>query len=255
MVRKGLADLVSRLARIEGVDDLSMSTNALLLKDQADAMYAAGVRRLNVSLDSLRPERFSSITRGGNLHDVLDGLAKARQAGFEPIKINMLVMKGINDDEVVDLARFCIANDFALRFIETMPMGSSGREAFNHYLDLGVVRAQLDEHFALIPSVMAGGGPARYVRVQGTDTHIGFITPLSQHFCATCNRVRLSADGTLHLCLGNSHNVALRPHLRDGISDDGLQALLTEALALKPWQHNFGEEPDCMNRSMATTGG
>ncbi|WP_319529864.1 GTP 3',8-cyclase MoaA [uncultured Cohaesibacter sp.] len=255
LVRKGLPDLITRLTAIPGIRDLSMSTNAMLLGKLAETIYKAGVSRLNVSLDTLKQSRFSEISRGGKLEDVLSGLASARQAGFEPIKINMLVMKGINDDEAVDLASFCIANGFALRFIETMPMGASGQEAYGHYLDLSVIRDQLAERFDLVPSVMAGGGPARYFRVNGTETHIGFITPLSQHFCATCNRVRMSADGTLHLCLGNSHNMALRPHLRDGISDSGLRDLLIEALAMKPWQHNFEDQPNHMARSMATTGG
>ena len=186
---------------------------------------------------------------------MLTGLQKSKQVGFEPIKINMLLMKGINDDEIIDLATFCLEHNFALRFIETMPIGASGREAYQHFLNLDVVRETLARHFDLIPSVMAGGGPARYVRVNGTDTHFGFITPLSQHFCATCNRVRLSADGTLHLCLGNSHNFALRPHLRQGISDQGLKDLILEALKLKPWQHNFADSPDQVARNMAMTGG
>ena len=255
LVRKNVVDLVGRLAALPGIDDLSMSTNALLLADKAGEIFDAGVERLNVSLDTLKEDRFRQITHGGEIGSVLTGLQKAKLAGFDPIKINMLVMKGINDDEIIDMAVYCLENSFALRFIETMPIGANGRKAYQHYLSLETVRETLANHFDLIPSLMPGGGPARYVRVRGTDTHFGFITPLSQHFCATCNRVRLAVDGTLHLCLGNSHNFELRPHLRSGISHDGLKQLILEALARKPRQHNFVEDPDSVDRAMSATGG
>ena len=255
LVRKGLASFARQLADIPGIEDLSLSTNGALLGQHAQKLFDAGVRRLNVSLDTVRDGRFAVIARRGSLRTVLDGLHVAKQAGFSPIKINMLVMRGVNEDEVIDMARYCIDNQFALRFLETMPVGASGRQAYDHFIDLKDVRQSLAKHFKLVPSIMPGGGPARYVRVEGSDVHFGFITPLSQHFCATCNRVRLTAEGTLHLCLGNSNNFELRPHLRDGISDDGLKDLLHEALALKPWQHNFEEEPDHVGRAMSVTGG
>lgn len=255
LVRSGVAGLAQRLAAISGIEDLSLSTNALLLESCAMDLFDAGVRRLNVSLDSLREDRFREITRGGDLEKVLRGLQKAKKAGFTAIKINMLVMKGINDDEILDLADYCLSNQFTLRFIEAMPMGPSGREAYERYLSLDIVRDLLKRHFDLLDGVMPGGGPARYLRIQGTDHHFGFITPLSQHFCATCNRVRLAVDGTLHLCLGNTHTYPLRPLLRDGIDDDGLQNALVEALALKPMQHNFESDPDHIARAMSMTGG
>jgi cyclic pyranopterin phosphate synthase len=255
LVRRGIEDLAARLKAIPGIDDLSLSTNALLLEDKAPALRKAGIGRLNVSLDSLRPERFRDITHGGELASTLAGLAAAKAVGFAPIKINMLVMKGINDDEVNDIVDYCLDRGFTLRFIETMPVGPGGREAYAHYLGLDEVREQLAQRFELIPGVMPGGGPARYVRIAGSDLHIGFITPLSQHFCATCNRLRLAADGTLHLCLGNSHNFALRSSLRAGIGDEELRTLLIEALALKPRQHNFSEAPDKVDRVMSATGG
>lgn len=255
LVRRGIEELAAGLRAIPGIDDLSLSTNALLLAEKAAALRAAGVTRLNVSLDSLRPDRFRTITHGGDLAATLAGLAAAQRAGFAPIKINMLAMKGINDDEIDAVVDYCLEQGFTLRFIETMPVGPGGRAAYAHYLSLEEVRAQLARRFDLIPGAMPGGGPARYVRVAGSDLHIGFITPLSQHFCATCNRLRLAADGTLHLCLGNSHNFALREPLRAGVSDAELRAMLVEALALKPRQHNFGEEPDRVARTMSATGG
>jgi len=179
----------------------------------------------------------------------------AKAAGFSPIKLNMLALKGINDDEFEAMVEFCLEHDFTLRFIETMPVGSTGRNASEHYMDLAVVKQQLSQRFELIPGVMPGGGPARYVQVKGTDLRIGFITPISQHFCATCNRVRLSVDGTLYLCLGQDHKFELRPLLRQGISDAGLQDAIIEALALKPERHEFRDKPGQVVRFMSMTGG
>ena len=255
LMRKGLPGFAKQLSDIPGIDDLSLSTNGALLGLHAKALYASGVRRLNVSLDSLREDRFGAIARRGSLSSILDGLKIAKQVGFKPIKINMLVLRGINDDEVIDMANFCLEHGFALRFLETMPVGACGREATSRYISLEEVRARLDQHFDLVPSIMPGGGPARYVKVENTDVHFGFITPMSQHFCATCNRVRLTAEGTLHLCLGNSHNVELRPHIRQGISDSGLESLLLEALARKPLHHNFSDQSADVKRPMSRTGG
>ncbi len=254
LVRKGLPHLVGRLADLPGVDDLSLSTNATLLARHAQSLQQAGITRINVSLDSLRPERFKEIT-GGRLAPVLEGLMAAKAAGFAPIKLNMLALRGINDDEFEAMVEFCLEHGFTLRFIETMPVGSTGRHASEHYLDLQVVKQRLAQRFELIPGVMPGGGPARYVRVRGTDLRIGFITPISQHFCETCNRVRLAVDGTLYLCLGQDHKYELRPLLRQGISDAGLKEAILEALTLKPERHEFKEHPGQVVRFMSMTGG
>lgn len=254
LVRKNLSELVQRIRQLPGVEDLSLSTNATLLAQQARALHAAGVSRLNVSLDSLNPERFREIT-GSQLQPVLDGLMAAKAAGFSPIKINMLALKGINDDEFEDMVEYCIAHDFTLRFIETMPVGDTGVKAGDHYLNLSEVKTRLAQRFDLIPGVMPGGGPARYVRVKGTELRIGFITPISQHFCETCNRVRLSVDGTLYLCLGQEHKYELRPLLRQGISDDGLKNAIIEAIAIKPEKHEFLDHPGQIVRFMSMTGG
>ncbi len=254
LVRKNLPALVTRLSGIPGIEDLSLSTNAVRLSRHATALKAAGISRINVSLDSLRADRFKDITRG-NLDKVIDGLMSARQAGFTPIKINMVIMKGINDDEIEDMIEFCIEHDFALRFIETMPVGNTGRDASSHYLSLQDVESRLAERYELIPGVMPGGGPARYVQVAGTELRIGFITPISQHFCETCNRVRLAVDGTLYLCLGQEHKFEFRPLLRAGISDSELQDAARAAIALKPERHEFREKPQQVVRFMSRTGG
>ncbi|VAW79265.1 Cyclic pyranopterin phosphate synthase (MoaA) [hydrothermal vent metagenome] len=254
LVRQNLPQLAARLSSLPGIEDLSLSTNATRLAKQAEALKASGISRINVSLDTLNTGRFKAITQG-KLDKVLNGLMAAREAGFKPIKINMVVMAGVNDDEVEDMVNFCIEHDFTLRFIETMPIGETGLSASRHYVNLQTVRRQLEQRFELLPGVMPGGGPARYVRVAGTELRIGFITPISQHFCESCNRVRLSVDGTLYLCLGQNDKVELRPLLRNGISDSELEDAIRDAIALKPERHEFGEKPEQVVRFMSVTGG
>jgi cyclic pyranopterin phosphate synthase len=254
LVRKGLPELAARLGALPGINDLSLSTNAVLLEKHARALFDAGISRINVSLDSLRADRFKQIT-GGELAPVLRGLKAAHAAGFAPVKINMVAMKGINDDEFEAMVEFCLEHDFTLRFIETMPIGSTGVKASDHYINLQHVKQTLAERFDLIPGVMPGGGPARYMQVKNTDLRIGFITPISQHFCETCNRVRLSVDGTLYMCLGQEDKLALRPLLRDGISDEELRQTIVRAIALKPEKHDFNDQPGQVVRFMSMTGG
>ncbi|MCK9531676.1 MAG: GTP 3',8-cyclase MoaA [Gammaproteobacteria bacterium] len=255
LVRHDLPQLAAQLAALPGIEDLSLSTNAVQLERHAAELHRAGVTRLNVSLDTLDGERFHTITGGGRLDKVLAGLMAAKQAGFAPVKINMVVMKGVNDDEVEAMVDFCIEHDFTLRFIETMPMGDTGRDAANRYVDLREVRERLERRYTLLPGVMPGGGPANYMRVAGTELRIGFITPISQHFCETCNRVRLSVDGTLYMCLGQEHAFELRPLLRAGADAEALKAAILEAIALKPARHEFTEKPSQVMRFMSKTGG
>jgi len=254
LVRKDLCELTARLSKLPRLEDLSLSTNASLLSQKAERLRQTGITRINVSLDTLKPKRFKEIN-GGRLSDTLDGLMAAKEAGFALIKINMVAMKGINDDEFEDMVRFCLKHDFTLRFIETMPISAAGRKGSEHFLDLHSVETRLQKSFEFTPSVMPGGGPARYVRVNGTDLRIGFITPISQHFCETCNRVRLTASGTLFLCLGHEHKVELREQLRDGLSDEELKQCLVDALTLKPERHYFEEKPSQVVRFMAKIGG
>ena len=254
LVRNNFPDLVHKITSIPELTDLSLSTNATRLKKQAADLKQAGIERINVSLDTLSPNKFKDITQG-KIEKVLDGLQAAKQAGIQPIKINMVVMKGVNDDEVHDMVHYCIENNFTLRFIETMPMGDTGREASDQYLSLQTVKEQLAKEFELIPTQMKGGGPARYYHIGNTDVNIGFITPISQHFCETCNRVRLTVDGTLHLCLGQEHSYPLRELLRSGISDTELEQHIIKAIALKPENHEFSENPSKLVRFMSQTGG
>jgi cyclic pyranopterin phosphate synthase len=253
LLRPQLADLAGRLSSINGIEDLSMSTNAVKLARHADELHAAGVERLNISLDSLDADTFREIS-GGKLQKVIDGIMAAKEAGFSPIKINMVVMKGINDHEVGDMLSFCQEHGFILRLIETMPMGATGQEATKLFVSLQDVKKELEKQFELVPTITKGAGPARYFSTPD-GTKIGFITPISQHFCETCNRVRLGVDGVLYLCLGQEHSYPLKPVLRSGVSDEELKEHLIKALALKPAKHEFTTKPDQIIRIMSVTGG
>jgi cyclic pyranopterin phosphate synthase len=254
LVRRDCLEIARRIGALPGIDDLSLSTNASHLAAHAPTLRQAGVGRINVSLDSLDPARFRSIT-GGSLGRVLAGLMAAKQAGLAPIKLNMVVLRGINDQEIGAMVEFCLEHGFTLRFIEAMPMGDSGRSARDHYLDLREVRETLARHYPLEPAVMPGGGPASYVRVADTELRIGFITPISQHFCETCNRVRLSVEGTLYLCLGQQDKLELRPLLRAGADYQTLREAVAAAIRRKPARHEFQEHPEKVVRVMALTGG
>lgn len=254
LMRRDLPRLAARLAALPGLADLSLSSNCTRMAELAEPLYRAGIKRLNVSLDSLRPEVFREIT-GGDLARVLRGIETARHAGFAPIRVNTVVLGGTNDTEIESILTFCAERGFTLRLIETMPVGATGRGALGRYVDLRGIKQRLERRFELIPDLLPGGGPARYYRLGGTETRIGFITPLSQHFCESCNRVRLTVDGTLHLCLGQEHRYPLRPLLRAGIGDDDLLDHLRRAIALKPERHEFNERPGKVVRFMAQTGG
>ena len=256
LVRRNLPALAARLAALPGIEDLSLSTNGTRLARFAGLLHEAGIRRLNLSLDSLDADRYRELTGGGRLGQVLDGLRAARDVGMQPIKINMVVLGGVNDDEVPRLVEFCAAGGYILRLIEPMPIGSAGRSAARHYVGLDTIEERLARHYRLIPDHdVVGGGPARYLRVAGTGLQIGLITPISQHFCATCNRVRLTVDGTLLTCLGQEHSVALRPLLRSGADDMDVEAAVRAAVAAKPARHEFREQPEKVLRLMASTGG
>lgn len=254
LVRRDIVELAERLCALPGIQDLSLSTNASHLAPYARALHKAGVSRINVSLDSLDPTIFRQITQG-ELGLVLAGLQAAKEAGFQPIKINMVVMRDLNLGEVGDMVDFCIAHGFTLRFIETMPVGAAGQKARDRYVSLSEVRRMLEQRFELEPATMSGAGPADYARIRGTDLKIGFITPISQHFCERCNRVRLSSEGTLYLCLGQGDRLELRPMLREGASDADIKAAILDGISHKPERHEFDTNPENIARVMSLTGG
>lgn len=252
LLRRHVDELARRIAQIPGIEDLSLSTNATQLAGMAERLKAAGVTRLNVSLDSLDPETVKRINGRPVLDDILAGLAAARAAGFAPIKLNMVVMRD-NAHEVDAMVEFCLTHGYVLRLIELMPMGDTARRM--GYVDLQPIKRALQTRFGLVDTVMPGGGPARYLGTPDGRFTVGFITPLSQHFCATCNRVRLTVDGQLHLCLGQEARVDFRSLLRAGASDQVLAEAVHQALALKPERHEFVERPEKLIRFMNSTGG
>lgn len=254
LLRRHLPDLARRLKKLPGLSDLSLSTNGTQLVKHAEALYEAGVRRLNISMDTLSRDCMIQITGRDSMSDVMAGLDIAQAVGFSPIKLNMVVMPEVNLSEVQSMAEFCISRGLILRLIETMPVGSTGLSS--GYTPLGPVIDTLRENLDLIPEIkVMGGGPARYWRTRDGGGQIGFITPMSQHFCETCNRLRMSVDGTIYLCLGEDKKVELRPHLRNGATDEDIEEILRQAIELKPERHLFNEMPEKIVRFMSQTGG
>jgi cyclic pyranopterin phosphate synthase len=269
LVRKGLPDLVGRLGRLlgpgsdgsgpdgPGLSELTLTTNGSQLARHAHTLAAAGIRRINVSLDTLDPARFRAITRTGTLAPVLEGIAAATEAGLA-VKINMVALNGLNDDEILPMAAWCAAHGHDLTFIETMPLGAIEEDRTDRYLPLTEVRRRLEARYTLTPSPERTGGPARYVRVAETGQRLGFITPLTHNFCESCNRVRVTATGTLFMCLGQDDRVELRDLLRAG-GPAALDSALDRAMQLKPRGHDFVIErraaPPAVARHMSLTGG
>ncbi|WP_069864060.1 GTP 3',8-cyclase MoaA [Pseudomonas citronellolis] len=258
LVRKGLTSLLARLGARPELEDLAITSNGSQLAGRAAELRAAGVRRLNISLDSLRRERFAAFTRSDRLPQVLAGIEAARAAGFERIKLNCVVQKGRNDDEVCELVEYALARGLDISFIEEMPLGSiSSHDRAQTLCSSDEVRARLAEHWQLTPSLERSGGPSRYYRVDGMPSRIGFISPHSHNFCGDCNRVRVTAEGKLVLCLGHEGALDLRQLLRSHPGDGArLRAALVEALQLKPQRHHFdAAEQVQVLRFMSMTGG
>ncbi|MDE2427222.1 MAG: GTP 3',8-cyclase MoaA [Burkholderiales bacterium] len=254
LLRRHLPQLVQTLAGLPGLHDISLSTNATQLHKHAVSLRQAGVSRINVSLDSLDKACMEQITGRDSFGSIMAGLQAGKQAGFDPIKLNMVLMRGINDHEIMRMAEYCFKEGFILRLIEAMPMGDTGRQS--QYMDVNPVREQLIQAFNLVPAAEElGGGPARYWSTADGSGTVGFISPISQHFCASCNRVRLSVDGTLYMCLGQEEKCELRPLLRAGASDTELEAAIRAAIELKPERHEFTTQRHKIIRFMSQTGG
>jgi cyclic pyranopterin phosphate synthase len=254
LVRAGLPRLVEMLAKIEAIDDISLTTNGALLGRYAGELKSAGLRRVNVSLDTLKPDRFKLITRqGSNLGEVLEGIEAARAVGLNPVKLNMVVMAGINDDELPDFAARTISEGWHVRFIELMPLVG---DATPRFIPASEMRRRLEPMGELTPCLPGmGNGPARYFRLPQAKGTVGFITPISEHFCFQCNRMRLTADGRLRPCLLSDYEVDLRQPLRRGISSAGLKKLFKEAVANKPQRHQLAEGYVPKQRPFSQVGG
>lgn len=261
LVRRDIMTLIERLGqRIKPgqLEELTLTTNGSQLQKFAEPLFAAGVRRINVSLDSLRADRFKAITRRGDLDQVLDGIFAAKAAGIK-IKLNTVALKGVNDDEFDAMIRFCGEHGFDQTFIEVMPMGEVDGDRYDQYLSLAEVEARLRQSWHLTPLPDRTGGPARYLRVAETGGRIGLITPLSHNFCESCNRVRVTCTGTLYMCLGQNDAADLRTPLRSSSDNQPLIAAIREAIDRKPKGHDFmidrQNRPAAVARHMSVTGG
>jgi len=257
LARKGLADLVGMLRAIPGLEELTMTTNGTLLAAQAQALAEAGLNRVNISLDTLRPDRFRRISRLGELRDVLAGIEAAEEAGLVPIKLNTVVMRGLNDDEVAELARLTLEHPWHVRFIELMPSGSGVPWEQDSCVPASEVRQRIETALGPLSSARgpSGNGPARTFQVQKGLGTVGFITPWSQHFCPSCNRLRLTADGRLRPCLLSEVEVDLRGPLRSGAGEAELRRLIQRAVELKPMGHHVEELGGPRGRAMSEIGG
>ena len=258
LVRKGALALLQNIGRIDGLTELVITTNGSQLETMAASLQQAGVKRVNISLDTLDADKFKAITRTGDLHRVLRGIEAAKTAGFERIKINAVVLKDRNHLEVNDLVRFAVDNGIDISFIEEMPLGVVTRHnrADAHYSS-DLIKADLARNFVLVASPEKTGGPSNYFTVAGSQSRVGFISPHSENFCSTCNRVRLTVEGRLLLCLGNEHSVDLKQIVRNNPGDmTALKQAILDAMAIKPEKHEFNiHEQPVILRYMNMTGG
>ena len=258
LIRRGVEELFAGLGKLPGLDTLALTTNGSHLLEQAAGLRAAGVRSINISLDSLNPTRFEAITRIGKLSTVLEGIDAAIASGFERIRLNAVILNGLNHDEVVTLTHFALSKQIHIAFIEEMPLGQvnlGGKQL--EYVSSDSIKSELETHFELQPLVSRdSSGPSRDYLIAGSQTQVGFISPHSHNFCAECNRLRVSAEGRLLMCLGNEESIDLRDLLRSGRSDDEIKSTIIDSLAIKPERHVFDrpDEPQIV-RFMNATGG
>ena len=257
LVRKGIVQLARHLGEMDDLNELAMTTNGVLLKEFAKPLADAGVSRLNVSIDSLKPDQFKSMTRFGELDDVIGGIEAATKAGFKRIKLNAVILEGVNDDELVDLARFALDRELDISFIEEMPLGHIDSHQRNQTATASrKLREQLDCVFGLMPSSKTTGGPSRYWKPREYENLIGFISPMTENFCDSCNRVRLTTEGQLLLCLGNEHSADLKALVRRYPGDsERLKQGILEAISRKPERHYFDPNQTEIVRFMNATGG
>jgi len=261
LVRRGIMTLVSSLSRhltSGALKELTLTTNGSQLQKYAAELKANGIRRINISLDTLNADRFRAITRWGDLENVMDGIEAAQAQGLD-IKINAVALKGVNEDEIVNLLEWAHGRGMDLTVIEVMPLGDVDESRLDQYLPLSIVRARLAERFTLEDIDYRTGGPARYVRVKETGGRLGFITPLTHNFCESCNRVRITCTGTLYMCLGQNDAADLRSPLRASESNEFLYSAIDEAIARKPKGHDFVIDrrhlQPALPRHMSMTGG
>jgi cyclic pyranopterin phosphate synthase len=258
LIRRGVSELFEGLGSLAGLDTLALTTNGSHLADSGHALRNAGVNSVNISLDSLQSDRFKTITRIGDLDTVLRGIDRAIECGFERIRLNAVILDGLNRDEVVPLTQYALDKNIHIAFIEEMPLGQvnvGGKPLA--YVSSDALQKELAEHFSLLPMTASDtAGPARDFLIAGSQTQVGFISPHSHNFCAQCNRLRISAEGRLLMCLGNEESIDLRGLLRAGSTDQEIKTIIIDSLSIKPERHVFDqpEEPQIV-RFMNATGG
>lgn len=250
LVRKGIISLVEKLNQIEGIKEIAMTTNGSLLKKMAEPLKIAGISRFNISIDSLRNDRYAEITRGGSLQDVMEGIETALALDMTPLKLNTVVIGGLNDDEVHDFAALTIDKPIDVRFIELMPVGQASQWAKSRFVSNDILQERLG---LLVSADTEKGSPARHYRLPGAKGRIGFINPISHHFCHECNRIRLTSDGKLKPCLHSNEEIDLVPVLN--LSDEMITKTIARAIDLKPEHHQLDKEEICTSRNMCQIGG
>lgn len=257
LLRRGLEDLIRRISKIPGIDDITLTTNGLLLPARAQALKEAGLKRVNISLDTLREDRYREITRVGNLSEAWEGIQSALAAGLHPVKLNNVVIRGINDDEVVTMARLTVNRPLHLRFIELMPIGVSNAWAVDRFVPAAEIADVINKKLGRLLPVKKpkGDGPAKYYRLKGAEGTVGFITSMSDHFCEKCNRLRLTSSGGLRPCLYDSREIDLKTPLRRGATLREIADLLLDAVASKPDRHHMQEGWRDKQRCMSQIGG
>lgn len=256
LARKNITYLISALRDIEGIENISLTTNGVLLERFADELMRAGLNRVNVSLDSLRPDRYAEITRGGSVDVVLRGIERAEKAGLRPVKINMVAIRGFNDDEIEYFARMTLVKSYQIRFIEFMPIGAREMWSPERYIPINEIRSIVERIGALIPVKVRRSGPARYFRFEGAPGAVGFINAVSHQFCSECNRIRLTADGKLRPCLFSETEIDLKTPIRSGASDSEIERLIRLSIEVKPEKHDIGcREGTAFMRPMWRIGG
>jgi len=242
LTRKNIAFLVSELKKISGIEDISMTTNGVLLGERAEELAAAGLDRVNVSIDSFKPDVYGNITRGGSLDKVKHGLYEAVKAGLEPVKINMVPIRGINDDEIMDFAALTLHSSYHVRFIEFMPSGTGDLWSPDKYIPVDEIRKTIEAIAPLSPVRARRNGPSKYFRLKDAKGVVGFISAVTHHFCGDCNRLRLTSDGKLRPCLFSETEIDLRSAMRNGAPDAEIERLLRLAVSVKPRGHNIGRQ-------------
>lgn len=251
LVRKDIAVLISQISKISGIEDIAITTNGILLEEYAAALKDAGLKRINISLDTLKADRYETITRGGDINKVMRGIEAARREGLSPIRINVVAIKGFNDDEIADLANLTIENPIDVRFIELMPIGETGRFALGKYIS----NEEVMSHIENLELTEQEQSVATYYKIKGAKGRVGFITPVSNHFCSRCNRVRITSDGKLKPCLLSSEEVDLKQVL-DEKNDIKLKKVIENAILNKPNRHYLdGKIEDSTHRNMVEIGG